>query len=187
VGEESVAEACPGAPVAKLNRVDRAPELGGRLCVAQVVPEDKAQDLAFSGPEPDHCRVHLRPQDLEAVRRGGRLFRAFCQALVEPVPSDGRATVVGYQAPSDAEEPEPVFRRSGHHIEAPPGDGEDLGYDVAGVVLAHTPANVNGDCLALGGVESLETARAAHVEIALWHLAGLRSLSLTQLYGRDNH
>jgi len=105
---------------------------------------------------------------------------------VEPEPPDGRATVVGHHTPSDTEQPQPVFWSGRGREEAAPGDREDLSDDVAGVMLANTAVDVAGDCLAMGSVEGLEPALAVHLPINPWHSTGLRSLSLTQLHGRDN-
>ncbi len=133
-----------------------------------------------------HGRVHVRAQRPKAPRRAGRMCRSLAQALVEPEPPCSRATVVSHQAPGDAEQPQPVVGWGRYDVEAAPGDQEDLGDQVSGVVFAHSPAQVSGDRLAMGDIEVLEPARAAHVEFVLWHPGPLRPFSLTELYGRHN-
>ena len=51
VSEEGIAERASGWPIAEIDGIGGAAELGRRFGMTQVVPQDQAQDLALCWPE----------------------------------------------------------------------------------------------------------------------------------------
>jgi hypothetical protein len=128
--------------------------------VVQAVPEDEAQDVAFSGPQAVHGFVHSSLEDFEAVAPSRYVAAFLNQAALEVPPPHRRSTVVGNDAAGDTEEPQPVLGRRRDGVETAPRNREHLGHQVTAVVLTHAPAQVPGYGISVVGEEPFERVRA---------------------------
>jgi hypothetical protein len=170
----------PGAAVPELDGVRRATEHCRHVAVAEIVPQNQAQNLSFGGSKYLHGGVHPCLKEAEAWGRAIWISRFPDKAICQSEPPHGRTAVIGDHATCDPEEPQAILRCQRDHLEATPRYEKYLRNDILGVMRHHASLHIVSDRLTMAPVERVEARRAVVCSVDCDHSACVRPLSVTQ-------
>jgi hypothetical protein len=155
LGARQLAPKTAASPMnADSGRVSRAAADLRDLGRIQALPGDERKQLLVLGAKPRESSGG-RVEPVIGRRPRNLILRA--QARGEAIAPSHGPPLVREDTPGGPVEPKERAIAFGHVLEPPPGDEKGLGYDVGGVLGAHTPERVAEDAVVIRLVENLET------------------------------